>query len=48
MFKKRLGIILMLVCILTTTATEAFAAASRQPTPALASRCSPIPPRQSL
>lgn len=26
MFKKRLGIILMLVCILTTTATEAFAA----------------------
>ena len=26
MFKKRLGIILMLICILTTTATEAFAA----------------------
>ena len=26
MFKKRLGIILMLVCILTATATEAFAA----------------------
>lgn len=26
MFKKRLGIVLMLVCILTTTTTEAFAA----------------------